>query len=397
VNRRTRQSLTDYFALNPNVIAASLTVGAMSFGESLWARFLPKYLETLGAPVAAIGFFGTAEDFLDGIYQYPGGWIGDRLGRRKTLFVLVCAAAIGYIIYWAAPTWPWVFAGLVFAMAWSSMASPTLFSVIGDALPSRQRAMGFTVQAIVKRVPIFVAPTIGGLVIAAFGVHHGTRTLLLASVVLAVAALAASWFITLQRLPSAGPVNIGGVWTSMPHELRRLLLSDVFIRTCEAMVDVFLVLYATNIIGITAPRFGGLVAVQALSAVVVYIPAARLADRVGRKPCVAATFLFFAMFPLAVVLSRGMTSLIVAFVIGGLREVGEPSRKAMIVDMAQPHIRGRTIGLYYLVRSLAISPAAFIGGLLWGVAPAVPFVLAGVIGVIGTVVFVATVDERYAT
>jgi MFS family permease len=392
-----RRSATDYFALTPTVIAASLAIGAMSFGESLWKRFLPKYLEALGAPVAAIGFFGTAEDFLDGVYQYPGGWIGDRLGRRTTLFVLVCVAALGYVVYWAAPTWPWVFAGLIFAMAWSSMASPTLFSVIGDALPSRQRAMGFTVQAIVKRIPIFMAPTIGGLVIAACGVDQGTRTLLLGSVLLAIAALAASRFITLARLPSAGPINITGVWASMPRELRRLLVSDVFIRTCEAMVDVFLVLYATNVVGITAPRFGALVAVQALAAVVVYIPAARLADRIGRKPCVTATFVFFALFPIAVVLSRSMTSLVAAFVIGGLREVGEPSRKAMIVDMAQPHIRGRTIGLYYLVRSVAISPAAFIGGLLWSLQPAVPFVVAGAIGLIGTAVFVATVDERCAT
>jgi predicted MFS family arabinose efflux permease len=112
---------------------------------------------------------------------------------------------------------------------------------------------------------------------------------------------------------------------------------------------------------------------------------------------VTATFVFFALFPIAVVLSRSMTSLVAAFVIGGLREVGEPSRKAMIVDMAQPHIRGRTIGLYYLVRSVAISPAAFIGGLLWSLQPAVPFVVAGAIGLIGTAVFVATVDERCAT
>ncbi|MEA2204952.1 MAG: hypothetical protein QOE77_1728 [Blastocatellia bacterium] len=53
-----------------------------------------------------------------------------------------------------------------------------------------------------------------------------------------------------------------------------------------------------------------------------------------------------------------------AFIIGGLREIGEPARKAMIVDLAQPEVRARTVGLYYLMRSLAITPAAAIGGLL---------------------------------
>ena len=35
--------------------------------------------------------------------------------------------------------------------------------------------------------------------------------------------------------------SITGVWRSLPTPLRRLLLSDVFIRTCDGMVDVFLV------------------------------------------------------------------------------------------------------------------------------------------------------------
>ncbi|MCC6451804.1 MAG: MFS transporter, partial [Acidobacteria bacterium] len=90
-------------------------------------------------------------------------------------------------------------------------------------------------------------------------------------------------------------------------------------------------------------------------------------------------------------------SLVLAFIIGGLREIGEPSRKAMIVDFAEPHLRARTVGLYYLVRSLSITPAAFVGGILWGVAPQTPFIVAGIIGIVGTIVFAATVEERFAS
>ena len=69
----------------------------------------------------------------------------------------------------------------------------------------------------------------------------------------------------------------------------------------------------------------------------------------------------------------------------------------MIVDFAEPHLRARTVGLYYLVRSLTITPAAALGGLLWKFEPQAPFTIAGVIGVIGTIVFAATVEERYAS
>ena len=91
-------------------------------------------------------------------------------------------------------------------------------------------------------------------------------------------------------------------------------------------------------------------------------------------------------------LAHDFTTLIGAFIVGGLREVGEPARKAMIVDLVRPSLRARSIGLYYLVRSLTIAPAAFIGSLLWNVMPALPFGMAGAIGVVGVIVFAATVE-----
>jgi len=192
------------------------------------------------------------------------------------------------------------------------------------------------------------------------------------------------------------PTHIVGVWRSLPTPLRWLLASDIFIRTCEGLVDVFLVLYAINVIGISAPAYGVLVAVQMTTAIVSYVPVARFADRTGRKPFVIATFVAFALFPVAVVLAHDFATLIAAFVVGGLREVGEPARKALIVDLVTPSLRARSIGLYYLIRSLTIAPAAFIGGLLWDVTPALPFWIAGLIGLVGVVVFAVTVEERYA-
>ena len=48
------------------------------------------------------------------------------------------------------------------------------------------------------------------------------------------------------------------------------------------------------------------------------------------------------------------------------------------------------------IRRLSVTPAAVIGGLLWRVSPATPFFVAGAIGLAGTALFVATVEERYA-
>jgi MFS family permease len=378
-----------------NVAAASGAVFLVGLGEELWKKFLPKYLESLGASVAVVGLFGTAEDFFDAIYQYPGGWLADHWGRRRAFLSFLAAAIAGYLIYLASPAWPYLFLGLAFVMAWQAMGSPAMFATIGDALPTEHRAMGFTVQSMLKRIPMVISPLVGGAMIGAMGLQRGIRAGIVAT--LALAGLAVALLSTL-RLPVAvrDRVRMRGVWNSFHPTLKRLLVSDIVIRACEGMADIFTVLYVTNVSGITVPKYGVLVAIQLLTAIVIYVPSAKIARRAGRKPVVIATFLCFALFPVAVILARGFAGLALAFMIGGLREIGEPSRKAMIVDFAERQLRARTVGLYYLVRSLSITPASAIGGLLWRMRPEVPFVTAGIIGLVGTLLFAVSVEEQRA-
>ena len=388
----TFHRITDFLSLERNVTLASGAVFLLGFGEELWKKFLPKYLEALGASVPVIGLFGTAEDFLDAIYQYPGGWIADRLGRRRAFLFFLGLAFIGYLIYLLGPSWPFAFAGLAFVMAWQSMASPAIFAVIGDSLPPEKRAMGFSIQSILKRVPIVIAPVIGGIIIARRGIVSGVRLGLIVTLVIAIltALLIRMIDITTQPLHAA---NILGVWRSFETGLKRLLVSDIFIRTCEGMADVLVILYVTNVLHISAPRFGMLLAILFTTTLIIYLPAAKAADRVGRRPFIIATFCAFALYPLAIVTAHDFTGLVIAFIIGGLREIGEPARKAMIVDFAKPQLRARSVGLYYLVRSLTITPAAAIGGLLWKFTPQTPFVIAGMFGIVGTFIFIATIRE----
>ena len=390
------QRVSDFFGLKRNIVAVAGAMFFMGLGEELWKRFLPKYLAVLGAPVLAIGLYGTVRDFLDGLYQYPGGWVSDRYGARRALLLFVAAAGIGYGMYLAAPTWHFIFVGVFFVMAWSSMASPTLFAVVGESLPRGRRAMGFTVQAIVRRVPIVIAPTLGGLAIAALGVRQGIRAGLAVTMVLTIVTLAVVSSVRVSPAATPDGTRIHGVWQSLPPAFRRLLLSDVFIRTCEGLVDVFIVLYVTNVLAASAAQFGFLVGVQTVTSIAVYVPAARIADSIGRKPFVITTFLMFSLFPVAVVSSHTLVQLVGAFIVGGLREIGEPSRKALIVDLAQPHLRARSVGLYYFIRSCAIAPAGFIGGVLWRVSPEIPFYVAGLAGLVGTSIFAATVAKEHA-
>ncbi|RLF06014.1 MAG: hypothetical protein DRK00_02845 [Thermoprotei archaeon] len=80
------------------------------------------------------------------------------MGPSRALALFSLIAALGYGVYLAAPNWRVFLVGTVLAMAWESMSQPAVFSLIGEALGRGKRAMGFSVQYILKRIPRVVAP-----------------------------------------------------------------------------------------------------------------------------------------------------------------------------------------------------------------------------------------------
>jgi hypothetical protein len=78
---------------------------------------------------------------------------------------------------------------------------------------------------------------------------------------------------------------------------------------------------------------------------------------------------------------------VLAFIIRGLKEFGEPTRKSLIMDLAPEDCQAGMFGLYYLVRDFFVSVGAMGGALLWEISPATNFMVAFGFGVIGTIGF----------
>ena len=383
------QRLRVAFGLKRNINVMLVALVILGLGEELWMRFLPKYLEALGAGALAIGAFGMLKDLLDALYPYPGGWMTDRLGRRLALIVFAFIALLGYLFYWWAPSWEWILVGTIFAAAWSSFTVPTIFAIIGDHLPPTNRSMGFGVQSILKRVPIVLAPLAGGYLIAHYGIIAGVHWGLAITVVLTLATIV---FVRRYYHETVTPAprdahNFVSVWRGLDPALKKLLFADALVRWAEDMPRVFIILYVMNVLHFSAADFGVFTALQMAVAIAVYIPIARMSDRMNRKPFVLLTFVFFAVFPLLLVSVNSFVGLALAFVAAGLREIGEPARKALIVDLADSTSIGRAVGMYYLIRGFAVFPAALLGGLLWGIDPAAPFYAAFVLGVLGCLAY----------
>jgi len=362
-------------------LAAGLFV--YGFGEELWFRYLPALLRFLGASAFMVGAFGTLKDLLDAAYAYPGGWLTDRLGSRRALLLFGALTTAGFLVYLAFPSIPLLFAGLFLVMAWQSLGLPATFTLLREEMTGGGRLVGFTVQSVIKRLPIVLAPPIGGYLIGRFGMMAGMRYGFALSIVLSILMLLGLRRAFRRHDAPAGPELGPHGRVRLQPALVRLLIADCLIRLCEGLPEVFLVVWALEIAHLSAARFGILTAILMITAIVSYAPAAFLAGRAEKKPFVVLTYLFFTLFPLGVVFAHSFAALAGAYVLGGLREIGEPARKALILDLTVSD-PGRTVGLYYSIRGFAVAGAAALGGALWTIRPELTFYAAAALGALGT-------------
>ncbi len=392
-----------WLALNAStgaLLAAILLVGMAS---ELWSPLMPEYLTRLDAQILLIALYGSAKDFLDAVAFYLGGTVAARFNTRRALLVFNVLPLFGLVILLIWPNKFAVFAALPLVGIWNSIAGPATLRVVGDSLSSHRRSMAFSLQSIQKRLSSLFAYFISGSLVAWLGELAGVRAAIALSIVLVATSLAIQ-----HRYMRTAVVDLvltlHHPWKLLKQfdpQLRQLLISDIFARWCDGMPREFIILYCINILvqrgwtiaGAAAFYLSVLLSVMNLTSLLLYLPIGHFASRAGsaKKPFIGLTFIFFALFPLSLVLLgtlAGLWGLIAVFIIGGMREIGEPARKAMITELAPPAFRTQAIGVYWASRSFGIMFAPLVGGIIWvGISPSAMLWSASGLGAIGTVLF----------
>src|SRR6058998_518169 len=178
------KQFADFFALKRNLVIILVAIFVIGTGEELWMRFVPKYLQSLGASVFVIGLYDALRTLLGAVYAYPGGVLVDRWGHRRAFIAFNLVSIAGYALVLLIPHWAAVIAGTFLFLSWTCFSLPATFSLVGAALDANRHSMGVGVQSVIKRLPIMIAPIIGGMLINRFGIIKGVRIALIASVLL---------------------------------------------------------------------------------------------------------------------------------------------------------------------------------------------------------------------
>lgn len=414
------QRLTSFLGLKRSIVGMLAMVVLVGMGEHMAERFLPEYLDmltgsaafgkslehlssatfTLSLGLVAIGALAFMDDMLSALYSFPGGYLSDRFGAKRALLFFNLISIAGYLVVVLVGKWWAVLAGAALFISWSAISLPATMEIINKAVPKTKRTMGVSVQALVRRIPKTLGPFVGGLFILAWGLQTGIRMAFLFAIALALLSIFLQHKLIEDEAPGAGKgraeKNPLRLWPLMSPALRSLLTSDILIRFCERIPDVLVILWVTDHLtkhGMPKETalfwFGVLSMIENITAVLCYVPVARMADRFGKKPFVVITFGFFTLFPLALFFAQTLWVFVPVFVLRGLKEFGEPTRKALIMDLAPEDRKAAMFGLYYLVRDMIVSFAALGGAFLWMINPSLTLLVAFGFGAAGTLWFAA--------
>jgi len=392
-----RPSLVEFLGLKRSIVGLLGMVILVGMGEHMAEQFLPLYLVALGGGFLSVGVLNGMDNLLGALYSFPGGYLSDRLGTKRALLLFNLVSMVGFLVVILVPSWPVVLAAAALFLSWTAISLPATMSLVAKVLPKNKRTMGVSMHSLVRRVPMALGPMAGGALIAAFGLENGVRLAFVGALAMAlVAAVLQQVLIEDDRRDAAekktaAEGNPLRLWRFMSGDLRRLLVADILVRFCEQIPYAFVVIWAVGTASqpgsVNEWQFGVLRTVEMATAILIYVPVAWLADRGTKKPFVVMTFCFFTLFPLVLMVSHSFEMLLLAFVVRGLKEFGEPTRKALIMDLAPEEMKAGMFGLYYLIRDVIVSAAAFGGALLWEVSPEVNLWTAFAFGLAGTLWF----------
>jgi MFS family permease len=334
--------------------------------------------------------FSAVLNLVEGGAYIAGGAFAHRLGARKTLLIASLPIVAGLIVFAVSQSAVAVVITALLITNWEPLSLAATFDVVGGEVPKERRTIAFALQSIQKRLPQVIGPLVGGALFAlGFGWNLGLAFALLAG------AMIIQWRLLERMKAKADPPRVPyrAVLARIPPGLRKLLLAEVILRWSDWLVRDLAALYVVGVLLRSEVEWGLYLALASFAALVTYVPVGKWVDRSpSPRPFIGLTFFLFALFPLNLALLPELLpvpiALAITYILNGLREIGEPARKALITTGLPPDIRARAVGLYWGLRSFAFWPAPLAAAALWTfTSPQTAMIIAGCLGMVGTLVF----------
>ncbi len=358
---------------NVRVFGATSFLNDTASEMSYW--ILPAFLTMLGAGPEKLGIIEGIAESVASIGKLFSGYLTDHLDRRKPIVVFGYALANVMKPVLAITTAWWQVLLVRFAdrTAKGIRGAPRDVMLSESADPTKLGSAFGLLQAMDSAGAI-AGPLIALLLMSRIGIR-GIFWIAAIPGLLSIAVVAALARETGKlRSRTYGPREPAPTMR-MPARYYAVLVA-VTLFSLGNSSDMFLVMRAQNIgIGIKLAPLLGLV--FNITYTLGSWPAGWMSDRVSRRWIAATGYLVFAGVYFFFGRAPSTMAIWISMAIYGVYyALTQPVLKALIVETVQPEIRGRALGIYFFLTSVATLAASLVTGALWkNYGPAIPFYL----------------------
>jgi MFS family permease len=237
---------------NRNVMIVSMTNVTDTFFRMIYQPFWTLFLvDELNFSIGMVALLQTLNRSQNMLFSLPGGFLADRIGRRKVSLIAAFFRLINPIIYLTATSWEPIFISTIF-MALGSMGTPAYDAMVAESLPRNQMATGYAVLNMARRAPGLVSAYIGGVLMDSMGIGPGTRLCFVGVLIGGIFTFALRYFFlteTLVRRPGRGRnivVDFKELLPILKGSLRTMMVSSILYQVSAGLSSGLLVICTTD-------------------------------------------------------------------------------------------------------------------------------------------------------
>ena len=363
--------------MDRNVFVLSITVFLIDLISSSWYMVIPLYLEELGASAIAIGVSFASISIGWYSLQFPGGLLGDRMGRKilivlSTIMFLPC-----YFLLSIAQVW-WI-ATLAITVFWAfnGLQYPSLNSMIAESVAKKDWEMAFATFVFFINLSWAIGPLIGAFLIPLYGFQ-----LIFYGGVIISGVCAAIQFLFLQETIHKK--------SKVKQEISLIINRNVvyFLTSCSifglayGMVWPLIPLYANKLLKLSFFEIELMFSISQFATCISTFPSGLLIRKIGSKSGFIISTLGACLSIAAWMLSSSFWTAIILLSLFSIFvfSLRDTSYGSLISTMTVPQVRATVLGVAATIIGISIAVGSTIGGYLWEFyGPVFPFLLCGIL------------------
>lgn len=333
---------------------------------------LPAFLVSLGAGPAQLGLIEGLAESVASFAKLFSGYLTDRIDRRKPLVVggYVVANAVKPVLAVVTAWWHILLIRFTDRLAKGVRGAPRDV-MVAESVGNNRLGSAYGLIQSMDSAGAIAGPLAAVVLLARYGMRSVFWAAAIPGALCALVALIGIRE-TKRRLESddaprpatKAPVIPAVAGDALPGAFYMVLIA-VTLFSLGNSSDMFLVMRAQNV-GIPVALAPLLGLVFNITYTLGSWPAGWLSDRVSRRWIAAAGYLIFAGVYFVFGLAPSTLAIWITMAVYGVyNALTQPVLKALVVDNVAAEVRGRALGVYFFVTSIATLAASLITGELW--------------------------------